>query len=203
MDCPLYPFWRHWHAIREKTDHSSPPFRVSKQVQPPCPWKALLSATKLTRLPVTGFGLCLDATSGDRFVCCWWVLVRFVHLICSDCFIFQFRITVNSLWFTDINVVWPFGEMHSLYLEDHVAVSLKTERFFWHSFNIIDFVSAQDPSLGHRPLWPRSLGLGPSHYYKKECFIIVRRAKAKWPRPQGPVPRPSHRTCACDGCLAC
>ena len=29
-----------------------------------------------------------------------------------------------------------------------------------------------------RSLWPRSLGLGPSHYYKN-LFIIVRRAKAK------------------------
>ena len=35
-------------------------------------------------------------------------------------------------------------------------------------------------------LWRRSLGLGPSHCYKKRT---VRRArpKAKWPRPQGPV----------------
>ena len=33
--------------------------------------------------------------------------------------------------------------------------------------------------LGHRPLWPRSLSLGPSHYYNFYNTLIVRRAKAK------------------------
>ena len=131
-----------------------------------------------------------------RFYRAGLVVIRRSKRWCCSCGVVLYRVGVQDYkWrYTavpiDVTLLLETGQIYySRCLRTRVK-SLETVRSAVRSAVFLD-----SPPI-HRPLWPRSLGLGPSHYsiikrlfiitfYK--LFIIVRRAKAKWPRPQGPV----------------